>query len=195
MKSKAEESLRESNFVRAYIATVCASKLYAKGNDREETIEGLASCFLIMRQIAGKLTTDDKFQILKCCIVQSLNEMLGEFRQIPVENDAIVVTEAWCLNRIGLCYELFDKNQQALDKYIEGLLVMDKQFGVYASRYQINGHLLINSGNIYLAENNKQQAVEYMGKAIAAFAEAEDFENDEEKRTVINSHEKVLQCK
>ncbi|XP_078492877.1 uncharacterized protein LOC144748409 [Ciona intestinalis] len=93
--------------------------------------------------------------------------------------------EVWCLVYIDACEELvddWDKREETLKDVIS---ILEKVYMDSAGKHVVYGTCLYNLGfihlhTVYLRTSRPNDASEYFGRAIAAFQQAEDI--DDEKK-------------
>nr|XP_039248876.1 uncharacterized protein LOC120326621 [Styela clava] len=115
--------------------------------------------------------------------IEYMTEMLDDIRVIenadPVNK---ALSESSCLQFIGSIYTLADEYEKSITLFISGLGVLDQQFRSNASKYQIYGLSLHNIGLNHHDLQEYKEADYYYIKAIEAYKNATDYENEADRK-------------
>nr|XP_039255685.1 uncharacterized protein LOC120332495 [Styela clava] len=186
VKTLAIDLISNSAYIRAIILLRIASDIYrARTISPDDVMNGI--------QLCARKTYDATEPLIKAggrskiigvdYGIEYMTEMLDDIRAIenadPVNK---AIQEAWCLVYIGHNYLLADEAEKSIKIYMNGLEVLEKQFGSIDSKYKIYGVLLHNIGIGYYNLHQYSEAESYYSKAIDAGEKASDYGNETEKQ-------------
>nr|XP_039253055.1 uncharacterized protein LOC120330244 isoform X1 [Styela clava] len=185
VKTVAIDLISNSAYIRAIILLRIASDIYkARTRSPDDVINGIEFCVRKTYYATKPLIkAGGRSKIIGVDYgIEYMTEMLDDIRAIenadPVNK---AIQEAWCCEYIGYNYSLAGEYEKSIKIRKNGLEVLEKQFGSNASKYQIYGGLLHNTGAGYHNLQKYEEAESYFMKAIEAREKASDYENEAER--------------
>lgn len=195
LKPTAQEHFTESRLVRAYVMFVCISQMFKHNKEPSDDLQGMRESVQVLRHIVEKMVKQARLRkIVSSHVIPSMHEMLADIRQIDnVSTDERVENEALTLNAIASSVDDIEEHEEAVKLYLEGMSLMEKEFGSNVTACHVYGALLHNIGTSKCHQRKFVDAEEFYIRAIEAKQSALDFKSEEKKQSDVSDAQDSLE--
>ncbi|XP_026689558.2 uncharacterized protein LOC100176394 isoform X1 [Ciona intestinalis] len=188
IKEFADSIRGEGRDMEAILFFQIAAEFY--GNKLKAGLVGIANCCLGVREsIESMLSRDEELKpIVRTHVIplmQGMRKMIQRSSDVGEEDRCL--QEVWCLHRIEYTEYLVNDLDSREKTLKEAIAMMKRVYKKKAGKSEVYGVCLNNLGITYELTSRPSDACQCFREAIAAYAKAEDINDDERAKEIANS--------